>query len=525
MVEEVNEYKGQKVESYYRTTICEGFPFYFYDVSEPELSGDEASIVEALTGVIVGRIGADELDSRYGRLFSKDFVGQFKELIIKPVTYAEGLEYLMRISEVDSVKLAAVSLLKQFFPDIQNPIMLAELILDESIGYGRISPLVSDDSLEEIMVNGYDRSVFVFHRKYGHCRTNIDFSGKKDLDDLLLKIARSVGKTIDSDHPLLDARLPDGNRANATFSYVTPFGPSLTIRKFTASPLTIIDLIQNNTMSSELAAFLWVMVEGMGVEPMNIIITGGSSSGKTTTLNSLSVFMRFSERVISIEDTLELQLGNRGNWVQMETRPRFKGQEGVSMNDLLKNALRMRPDRLIVGEVRGPEAQTLFVAMDIGHKGILGTLHSNSAKEMLLRLKSAPMSVPDELVPLLNLVITQYRIFIKGRGWVRRVLSVTELSSMERQALVSDIYAWDGRTDNVGRTDVPMRIIEVLANKALKTKKDVEKEIFVRKKILDWMVFHGMRALKDVELIIQQYYYDPDGLLRRVLAENRDAQL
>src|SRR3989344_7032108 len=156
MSEEVNEFRGQQVESYGRTTISEGFPFYFYDVSAPALSEDESAIVDAMCGVIVGRIGVDELDSRYGRFFSKDFVVQFKDLVIKPVTYAEGLEYLMRAEDVNSVRAALTSLLKQFFPDVPNPILAAEMILDESVGYGRISPIINDDNLEEIMVNGYD---------------------------------------------------------------------------------------------------------------------------------------------------------------------------------------------------------------------------------------------------------------------------------------------------------------------------------------------------------------------------------
>jgi len=241
--------------------------------------------------------------------------------------------------------------------------------------------------------------------------------------------------------------------------------------------MSVVDLIANNTISSQLAAFLWVMVEGMGVEPMNLIVTGGSGSGKTTTLNALSTFIKYPERIISIEDTLELKLGLRENWVQMESKPKMKGQEEVTMDDLLKNAMRMRPDRLIVGEVRGKEAETLFIAMDTGHRGCMGTLHSNSAKEMVLRLRSEPMSVPEALISLLNLVIVQYRIYVKGKGVERRILSVTEVSSMEKKALLSNIYEWDRSTDNIKRTDVPMRLIELIAEKTLKSKREVEREI------------------------------------------------
>ena len=336
---------------------------------------------------------------------------------------------------------------------------------------------------------------------------------------MLQKIAHTIGKKLDSENPLLDARLPDGNRANATFSYVTPFGPSLTIRKFSVVPMSVIDLIANNTISSQLAAFLWVMVEGMGVEPMNLIVTGGSGSGKTTTLNALSTFIKYPERIISIEDTLELKLGLRENWVQMESKPKMKGQEEVTMDDLLKNAMRMRPDRLIVGEVRGKEAETLFIAMDTGHRGCMGTLHSNSAKEMILRLKSEPMAVPEALISLLNLVIVQYRIYVKGKGVERRILSVTEVSSMEKKALLSNIYEWDRSTDNIKRTDVPMRLIEIIGEKTLKSKREVEREISVRKKILEWMLKNDIRAQPEVEVLIQHYYYNPEALLEKVLAD------
>ncbi|MCR4368592.1 MAG: ATPase, T2SS/T4P/T4SS family [archaeon] len=514
------EKKGEQIDAYDQTVIFEGFPFFFYDVSEQKFSEEEKIVRDALGNLIVGRWSFDEIQSQLGRLFSKKFMDVFREKIVKQVTYSDALEHLLTTDEYNALKISLISLFKEHIPSVKNHSLLAEHILGDSIGYGKISALVFDENLEEIMVNGYEKSVFVFHKRYGHCKTNLNFADKKELEHLLQKIANTVGKKFDADHPLLDARLPDGNRANATFLFVTPFGPSLTIRKFSTVPLSIIDLIANKTLSSELAAFLWVMVEGIGIEPMNIIITGGSGSGKTTTLNTLAAFIRYPERIISIEDTLELRLADRENWVQMESRPKMKGQEGISMDDLLKNAMRMRPDRLIVGEVRGKEAETMFVAMDTGHKGSMGTLHSNSAKEMLLRLKSDPMGVPDALIPLLNLIVVQYRIYVKGKGIQRRVLSVTEVSSMESKALLSNVYEWDRNTDSVQRTDVPVRLMEVLAQKTLRTKKEIEREISVRKKILEWMLENDIHAQPEVEIVVQQYYYDPESLLEKVISGN-----
>ncbi|MBI4210494.1 MAG: CpaF family protein [Candidatus Diapherotrites archaeon] len=513
------EKKGRLVDSYARVSIYEGFPFFYYEVSGHAFSAEEAAVYDALVSIISGRMGFDEAQGSKGKSLPKAFVEGFREKILKPITYGQALEFILPSEDYSAISSSFLALVSEHLHFVKNPALLAELVFGDSIGYGKISALMLDENLEEIMVNGYERDIFIYHRKYGHCKTNLRFLSRKDLDSLVQKIARTVGKKLDADSPLLDARLPDGNRANATYTFVTPFGPSLTIRKFTGVPLSIVDLISNNTLSSEVAAFLWVMVEGLGVEPMNIIVTGGSSSGKTTTLNALASFIRFPERIVSIEDTLELQLRGRENWVQMEARPRIGVQEGVYMDDLLRNAMRMRPDRLIVGEVRGSEAQVMFVAMDTGHKGCLGTLHGNSAKEMLLRLKSEPMSVPEPLLSLLNLVVVQSRLRINGKGIVRRVISVTEVSSMESRPLLSNAYEWNGKEDALSRTSVPIALLDLLSQKTLRTKKEIEQEIGVRRRVLEWMLRNGLTAQPEVELLIQQYYYNPDEILAKVLSD------
>lgn len=520
MVQSLRQHRGGEVQSYGQVRIFSGFPYHYYEVSVPEFSDFESLALDSLTKTITGKWHLDELVGQHPEVFTKKFAEALREKVISPITCRECLDHVPSDEEFALLKGAFLAIFSEFLPQVKSGELLAELVIANSVGYGRLAPLVADPNLEEIMVNGYDSSVFVFHKKFGQCRTNLDFSGRKDLDGLLQKIARTVGKEFDADHPLLDARLPDGNRANATFSSVTPMGSTLTIRKFSAVPMSIVDLITHNTLSSEVAAFLWVMVEGMGIEPLNLIVTGGSGSGKTTTLNALAAFIRYPERVISIEDTLELALGGRENWVQMESRPKMRLQEEVTMDDLLKNAMRMRPDRIILGEVRGKEAETLFIAMDTGHSGCLGTLHSNSAKEMLLRLKSEPMNVAEALLPLLDLIVVQYRIYVKGKGIQRRLVSVTEVSSMERQALLSNVYEWDRKADVLRRTDVPSSVIEALANKVLKTKKEVEQEIKIRKSILDWMIQNNIRSFSEVENIIQQYYYSPEGLLQKVLSES-----
>ncbi|WP_175060060.1 ATPase, T2SS/T4P/T4SS family [Thermococcus sp. 2319x1] len=268
---------------------------------------------------------------------------------------------------------AVKNIMRELAPSISEARMntLVNLVVQNMIGYGKLDPLVRDDNLEEVMVIGTGRPVYVWHRKFYMCKTNIVFDDEREILNIIERIARQVGRRIDQQTPLLDARLPDGSRVNATIRPVSLDGPTLTIRKFKKDPLTIIDLLKYGTFNLEIASLLWVFVDGLGVKPANVLVAGGTGSGKTTTLNALAMFIPPSERVISIEDTAELQLPIE-HWVRLETRPpNIEGKGEITMDDLVKNTLRMRPDRIIVGEVRGPEARTMFTAMNTGHNGAL----------------------------------------------------------------------------------------------------------------------------------------------------------
>ena len=510
----LREAKGPKIDSYRNIEIFDGFPHKFYHVMTKEFTQTEQKMIELIVDIIRKKISIDELSKNIKEKDVKKFVLELREFIVKNLEF-KGV--LIKLSDTETYCDLKEKLLEIVEPlkFIKDKNVFCNEILAKSIGYGILEPLMEDGGLEEIMVNGFNRPIFVFHRKHGMCKSNLISGNREELDELILKIARTVGRHFNEKHPLLDARLPDGSRANATYDYTTPFGHSLTIRKFTRIPVSIINLIENNTLTSHVAAFLWVMVEGMNVEPMNIIITGGASSGKTTLLDALSVFIRYSERIITIEDTLELDLGSRQNWIQMESKPKIKDTEEVSMDDLLKNALRMRPDRIIVGEVRGSEAQTLFAAMDIGHRGILGTLHSNTAKEMLIRLKSAPMNVPEMMLPLLNLIIVTKRVH-HDEGINRRIAQIAEVTHMESQVLLGNVFELDLKTERVKLTDIPSHVLEILADKTGLSKKDIKREIVVRKKILEWMVKNGIRRNHEVEETVQLYYRNPSKVLTQV---------
>lgn len=503
--------QGKVLDEYDGVTISHEFPYNMYSFKEP-FSKDDLALASLFVEIIERKRSLTELAKKLK--LSKKFVDSFQMEIIQ---FVESEDLLMSFPSEDKfneLHKILSKLFKDFFPKMKQSSELAKYILDNSIGFKQIAPFLKDESLEEIMVNGFSKPVFVFHKKFGMCKTNIILDHAL-VNQLLSKIALFAGRDFNEANPLLDAALPDGSRVNATFSLVTPKGHSLTIRKFTKIPLSIVDLIANNTLNSNVASFLWLMVEGMRLEPKNIIITGGTGSGKTTLLNVLSTFIPYSNRVVSIEDTLELDLGSRENWIQMEAA-RKKTKLIVSMNDLLINCLRMRPDRIVVGEVRGEEAQTLFTAMDTGHGGILGTLHSNSAKEMLIRLKTAPMLVPESMLPLLNLTVVMFKKYNPNQGGIRRIKEIAEIERMEEKVLLSNLFEYSHKDDEISRTEVPSRVIDELAEKTFTNKNQLKEELLIRKKILEWMIEKGIKDNREVEKVIQMYYLDPTALLKKI---------
>jgi len=510
---ELKQVRGRLLESRPDSKIFEGFPYNIYQILPQNLSEKEKHHANLLVRVICRSASLNTLLAGLG---SKNvpILEQFRTSVIQFIDVNDLIHKLPDTKQLQVLNLNLLPIATELA--IVNKKQFIEYVLDNSIGFGEISNLMRNPQLEEIMVNGFERSVFIFHRHFGNCKTNIQVDEKSGTFRLIKRIATTVGKQFNEAHPLLDARLPDGSRANATFNYVSPFGHTLTIRKFSKIPLSIIDLIGNSTMNSGLAAFLWVMIEGMSLHPMNIIITGGTGSGKTTLMNVLASFIPFEERIISIEDTIELDLGARENWIQMESKPKIKDVLAVSMDDLLKNTLRMRPDRIIVGEVRSEEAKTLFVAMDIGHRGILGTVHSNSARELILRLKNEPMGVPVQMIPLLDLVIVMERHYSKKRGMIRTVKQIAEIGRMEETVLLNNIYEMNEKTGQVKRTNVPSELVEKLAISSGMTKNELKREILVRKKILEFLIRQGVRKRSEVEKIVQQYYFNSEAILKRI---------
>ncbi|ALM76113.1 secretory protein kinase / intein-containing [Thermococcus barophilus] len=481
-----------------RILKVKGEPVPIYELRLPELSKDEEKLLKMVRDRAVVEIQIDpesipDIEERR-RIFLKAVKNMVREMA---PTLSEG-----RIE------------------------ILTELVVQNMIGYGRLDPLVRDDNLEEIMVIGTNKPVYVWHRRFNMCKTNIVFKDEREILNIIERIAREVGRRIDQQSPLLDARLPDGSRVNATIPPISLDGPTITIRKFKKDPLTIIDLIKYGTLNTEVAALLWIFVDGLGIKPANILVAGGTGSGKTTTLNSLAMFIPPSERVISIEDTAELQLPIE-HWVRLETRPpNVEGKGEITMDDLVKNTLRMRPDRIIVGEVRGPEARTMFTAMNTGHDGCMGTIHSNSARETIVRLESPPMNVPRIMIPALDIIIMQIRYHSRKKGTIRRITEIAEVSGIEGESIqLNKLYKYDPAKDELVATGVPSRFMNILAQHTGLSLTELEIEKEKRKLVLEWMIERGIRGIEEVGHYIRQFYIDSEDLLKRIERESTSAEL
>ena len=323
--------------------------------------------------------------------------------------------------------------------------LLADEITRDVIGLGPIERFLADQSVTEIMVNGLDL-IYVERRGIIE-RTDSQFLSEDHLRRVIERIVNTVGRRIDESSPMVDARLPDGSRVNAIIPPLSVNGPALTIRKFATDPYQLADLIEFGTLSVELGELLKAVVK-VG---LNILVSGGTGTGKTTMLNVLSSFIPEAERIVTIEDSVELQL-HRAHVVRLESRPpNIEGSGEVTVRDLVRNSLRMRPDRIIVGEVRGAEALDMLQAMNTGHEGSLSTVHCNSPRDALARLETMVLmsgidlpsrAIREQVSSALDLIVHIHRF----RDGTRRVTHVTEVIGMEGEVItMSEIYAFDHR--------------------------------------------------------------------------------
>jgi flagellar protein FlaI len=392
--------------------------------------------------------------------------------------------------------------------------ILVGILSQESLGLGPIEFMLKDNDLEEIVINNAKEPIWVYHRTYGWLKTNVTLSDETKVYNYAAQIGRKVGTQITNLNPLMDAYLTTGDRANATLFPISSKGNTLTIRKFARRPWTITDFIEVKTISPEVAAFLWLAIQF----EMNIVCTGGTASGKTSFLNVLSMFIPPTERIISIEDTREIQLPPFLHWLPLTTRPpNIEGKGEVTMLQLMINALRMRPDRMIVGEIRrSKEAEVLFEAVNTGHS-VYSTLHANTAEETLKRLINPPINIPLSLLTSLQLIAVMHR---DRRKKIRRVLEITELIPSggldEMKVELNNIFRWIPSKDQIIEWGKSNRVWNDIKLFSGMEDNEIKKNLEEKKNILLWMVKNKVNTIEKVGKIISDYYKDPGQVLRMI---------
>lgn len=387
------------------------------------------------------------------------------------------------------------------------------------LGYGKIDPLMHDPLIEDISCNGVGVPLFLFHQKYQNIRTNVTF-GEEDLNSMVVKLAQRGGKHISVAMPIVSATLPNGSRIEATLGReITTRGSSFSIRRFRADPFTPVDLLNYHTMSQEILAYLWLSIENNG----NILFAGGTASGKTSSLNAVSLFIPQNSKVITIEDTRELTL-HHSNWIAGLTREsQLQGNSvEIEMYDLLRAALRQRPEYIIVGEVRGKEALTLFQAMNTGHT-TYSTMHAGSIQAVVNRLLNEPINIPNMMLTSLNIVCIQELVFISGTK-LRRNRSVVEITGVDPRTnnlRINELYRWNSVSDTYEIMGDSVMLAGIMARRGWDRRR-LDEEIAKRCKVLDYLRRKSIRDYRRVTIAINAYYLMPDQVMDMIEADTFD---
>jgi flagellar protein FlaI len=390
-------------------------------------------------------------------------------------------------------------------------------IFKEFIGYSRIDILMQDEGIEDISCDGPDTPIFIYHRKYESIATNIFFENEDELNSFLVRLCQISGKQISIYSPIVDGKLPDGSRLQATLARTVTKGSTFTIRRFRDKPLTPIDLINSHSLSTEMAAYFWMAIENNA----SILFCGGTASGKTTALNALSLFIPASYKIISIEDTREVNLPHQ-NWIAGTTRKGFSASDetttgkDIDMFDLIRAALRQRPRVIIVGEVRGKEAYSLFQAMATGHTSY-ATVHASTIHTLIQRLENPPISLPRALLTSLDIIVFQNAVDIGGK-MVRRMTSVTEIIKLDsdtNQLIFMAPFTWGSKTDDRFESSKTSKILNRIKQQNDWTDDQLDHELNNRILLLEWMRKTNIQGYKEFGHIIAEYAKNSTHLLKQ----------
>ncbi len=463
---------------------------YLYEVIEPQLSRHEQELIGHLKGTLTKIMGSE----------------------VANLSWAEKRTYLR--GEVENyLKTRQIAL---------SPISTERVVYfiqRDFVGYGTVDALIRDPQVEDISCDGVEVPLFVFHSKFESVKTNVSFADEEALNSFVVQLGQRCGKAVSVSNPILDGTTPEGHRVQATYAReVTTRGGSFTIRRFKERPFTPVDLVLTGSASEEMIAYFWLAAE----QGESLIICGGPAAGKTSTLNAIALFIPPTSKIVSIEDTREVNLPHE-NWIPGATRsgtgdrgPDGKAAGEVDMFDLVRAALRQRPNYIIVGEVRGKETYTMFQAMATGHT-TYSTMHADSVKSMVNRLENPPINTPRILLSALNNVIIEIQARTE-KGVVRRLKQVLEIVGFEpetNELITNTVYEWDPATDKFVFKGHSFLFDKIMDIKNLSTD-EMDQEFQRRVAVIHYLVEKRITDYRQLWTLVTAYYRDPKEVLERI---------
>lgn len=495
-VEEVELYPVNEPYAYVRITYDNASHEYSYDVLEPELTAAETELLEEIKERLFERLD----------ISTKDLTREGARTILRDLSDEILTDFGITLTPLSREKI---------YYTIER----------DFLGDGMIDAIMHDTYIEDISCDGLDNPIFIFHSGYESIKTNRMYTDAVELDSFVTKLAQRAGKYISIADPILDATMSDGSRIQMTLGKeVTAHGSTFTIRKFKDEPITPTDLIGWGTFSPLSIAYLWLAVEA----GKSAIFAGGTASGKTTTLNAISLFIPPQAKIVSLEDTRELKLPH-SNWIPSVTRDSFdtEGKGAIDMYELLRAALRQRPEYMCVGEVRGAEAQTLFQAMSTGHV-TYATMHADSVASVVHRLENPPLDVPRNMLNALDIVCIQVQSRIGGQR-IRRnkqIIEILDIDPRTNELITNEVFSWNQATDEIrysGKSYILESIIEAKGWSEARMREELKR----RQEILEWMRVKNIRHYQDVSKMLISYFRDADtviGAVRKDLYGNGDGE-
>ncbi len=489
-IEVLDQYPVVSDYAFVRITYNNNLSEYLYEVIEPSLSREEQELLDLLKDTLHRTLGYE-----WEKLTQLD-----KEEYLR-----ESVDSFIRTRGIKVEKLAKKR--------------IGYYIIRDFVGHGPIDVMMRDDMVEDISCDGYNVPIFIFHGKWESTRTNIIFTNEDELNSFVVTLAQRSGKQISVAAPILDGTTVEGHRVQATYSReVTTRGSTFTIRRFKNKPFTPTDLMRYRTVSPEMMAYLWIGVEN----GESMILVGGTASGKTSALNSLAIFIPPGAKIVTIEDTREINLPHE-NWIPGATRTGVgeRDKDGraageIDMYDLVRAALRQRPNYIIVGEVRGKETYIMFQAMATGHS-TYSTMHADSVKSMVNRLENPPINCPRILLTALRNVLIQSQVKV-GNEFVRRMKQIVEIVGFEpetNELITNTVYEWDPATDRHIFKGHSFLFDKIMEMKSL-THDEMMAEFDRRVEVVSYLVKKDIRNHREIWNLVNSYYKDHDKTLDRI---------